>query len=416
MDPKENLVLLAAALLWMVISAETSQATHLPGCQDKCGDVSIPYPFGTSEGCYFNEHFRITCDTKITPPLPYLWSSKVEVLSISLDGHLRILTFVGADCYNKSGARESRTKSIAILPAFPFSNTRNKFFGIGCDTIALISGVDLHGQTYSTGCLSLCNDTASVTNGSCNGIGCCQIPIPGNLLRYSATVTSFKNHTDIWESNPCGFSFLAEEESFSFTIANLTSIKNTTRLPSSIDWAIGNQTCEEAKKDLTGYVCKANSGCYDSSNAPGYLCNCSSGYIGNPYLPDGCQDVDECKDSNLNRCLKKCQNTNGNYTCACPKGYHGDGRKDGEGCSADQLLVVKIFVGVGTSVIVLVAVSGLMYFGMMGKHPWTNVESNYEETEYQLGKEIDAFGHGKSGESSAGYQVLGSVLLPSGGR
>ena len=53
---------------------------------------------------------------------------------------------------------------------------------------------------------------------------------------------------------------------------------------------------------------------------------------------------------------------------------------------------------------------------MVGKHPWTNVESNYEETEYLLGNQIDASGHGKSGESSSGYQVLGSVLLPSGGR
>ncbi|KAG5250807.1 wall-associated receptor kinase [Salix suchowensis] len=363
MDWKENLVLLAAALLWMVISAETSQATQLPGCQDKCGDVSIPYPFGTSEGCYFNEYFQITCNTTVTPPIPYLWSSNLQVLSISLDGHMRILTYVGTDCYSKSGASESRTGSYAVLQAFPFSNTRNKFFGIGCDTIAYISGVDIREQIYSTGCLSLCNDTGSVTNGSCNGIGCCQVTIPGNLLRYSATVRSFKNHTDIWESNPCGFSFLAEEESFNFTIANLTNIKSTTLLPSSIDWAIWNQTCEEAKKNLTGYACKANSDCYDSRNGRGYLCNCSAGYIGNPYHPEGCQDVDECKDSNLNKCLKKCQNTYGNYTCSCPKGYHGDGRKDGEGCSADQLPVVKIVVGVGASVIVLVAVSGLLYFG-----------------------------------------------------
>ncbi|KAJ6709270.1 WALL-ASSOCIATED RECEPTOR KINASE-LIKE 21 [Salix koriyanagi] len=296
MDPKETLVLLAAALLWMV-------------------------------------------------------------LSISLDGHLRILTYVGADCYSKSGARESSTGSYAVSPAFPFSNTRNKFFGIGCDTLALISGVDISGKLYRTRCVSFCNDT----------------------------------------------------------------------------------------------------------------------------------DVDECEDPNLNKCLKKCQNTNGNYTCSCPKGYHGDGRKDGEGCSADQLLVVKIVVGVGASVIVLVAVSGLLYFGhqkrkliklkekyfqqngedrlfqiledciakegnveqvdkvarlvktclrvkgeerptmkevamelerlrMVGKHPWTNVESNYEETEYLLGKQIDSSGHGKSGESSFGYQVIGSVVLPSGGR
>ncbi|KAJ6405405.1 hypothetical protein OIU84_013376 [Salix udensis] len=193
---------------------------------------------------------------------------------------MRILTYVGADCYNKSGARESTTGSLGVLKAFPFSNTRNKFFGIGCDTIALISGLDTHRQRYSTGCVSWCSDTGSVTNGSCNGIGCCQIPIPGNLLNYNASVSSLRNHTDIWESNPCGFSFLAEEDSFNFTIANLTNIKNTTRLPSSIDWAIGNQTCDKAKKSLTGYACKANSYCYDSSNGPGYPCNCSAGYMG----------------------------------------------------------------------------------------------------------------------------------------
>ncbi|KAG5221961.1 wall-associated receptor kinase [Salix suchowensis] len=395
MDRKENLVMLAAALLWMVISAETSQATHLPGCQDKCGDVSIPYPFGTRKGCYFDEYFQITCNTTVsTPPIPYLRSSNFEVLNISLDGHMRVLTYVGTDCYNKNRVRESHTESSSFLLAFPFSNTRNKFFGIGCDTIAYIDGVDIRGQTYSTGCLSMCSDIGSVTNGSCNGIGCCQIPIPGNLLEYNVSVGSFGNHTGIWEFNPCGFAFLAEEESFNFTIANLTNInvgsfgnhtgiwefnpcgfaflaeeesfnftianltniKRATLLPSSIDWAIGNHTCEEANKNLTGYACKANSECYDSSNGRGYLCKCSAGYIGNPYHPDGCQDVDECKDSNRNKCLKKCHNTIGNYTCPCPKGYHGDGRKDGEGCSADQLLVVKI-------VVVLVAVSGLLYFG-----------------------------------------------------
>ncbi|KAB5568536.1 hypothetical protein DKX38_002329 [Salix brachista] len=360
MDPKETLVLLAA-LLWMMISSETSQATHLPGCQDNCGGVSIPYPFGTSEGCYFNEYFQITCNTTVTPPIPYLRSSKIEVLNISLYGHMRILTSVGADCYSKSGARESTTGSFGVLQAFPFSNTRNKLFGIGCNTIAYIRGVDIRGQIYVTGCVSWCSNISSVTNGSCNGIGCCQIPIPENLLNYTATVGSVSNDTEIWESNPCGFSFLAEEDSFNFTIANLTNIKNTTRLPSSINWAIGNQTCEEAKKNLTGYACKANSYCYDSSNGRGYLCNCSAGYMGNPYLR--CQDVDECEDPNLNKCLKKCQNTIGNYTCSCPKGYHGDGRKDGQGCSADQLLDVMIVVGVGTSVIVLVAVSGLLYFG-----------------------------------------------------
>jgi hypothetical protein len=41
-----------------------------------------------------------------------------------------------------------------------------------------------------------------------------------------------------------------------------------------------------------------------------------------------------------------CINIPGYYKCACPKGYHGDGRTDGDGCSADpDALAIKIPIG-----------------------------------------------------------------------
>ena len=58
-------------------------------------------------------------------------------------------------------------------------------------------------------------------------------------------------------------------------------------------------------------------------------------------------DINECKDPTLNNCTKAghCVNTQGNYTCRCPKWQRGDGRKDGEGCVADPFLELKIAIG-----------------------------------------------------------------------
>lgn len=45
-------------------------------------------------------------------------------------------------------------------------------------------------------------------------------------------------------------------------------------------------------------------------------------------------DVDDCADNATNPCVSNasCNNTQGSPNCLCPKGYYGDGRKDGIGC------------------------------------------------------------------------------------
>lgn len=43
----------------------------LAGCPDKCGNVNIPYPFGTRDGC-FRLGFFVVCNHTFNPPRPFI--------------------------------------------------------------------------------------------------------------------------------------------------------------------------------------------------------------------------------------------------------------------------------------------------------------------------------------------------------
>ncbi|XP_048131317.1 putative wall-associated receptor kinase-like 16 [Rhodamnia argentea] len=366
-NPSEIMrMMLAVGQLLLILASSSSSQTVSSNCQETCGGVAVPYPFGIGEGCFLNEYFSIRCN--VTPPAsapkPYLWNSNIEILNISLDGELRIHTYIGKDCYTESGVRLPHSTAFARLAAFPLSSTKNKFTAIGCDTFGLIEGAN--GRGFSSGCLSVCTGMEDVKDGACNGIGCCQTSIPDMLLKSNASVGSWNNHTNVWSFNPCSYAFIVEEKSFTFSREDLRGMRNRTLVPSVLDWAVWKETCAEAAKDPATFACKAHSECFDFADVPGYRCNCSSGYEGNPYL--GCVDIDECGDPAKNPCDGICHNVEGSYTCSCRKGYHGDGQKgeDAQGCIADRKSspLVVILVGVGVGIVVLLFTAGFLYLGL----------------------------------------------------
>uniref|UniRef100_A0A7N2MLU4 Wall-associated receptor kinase galacturonan-binding domain-containing protein n=1 Tax=Quercus lobata TaxID=97700 RepID=A0A7N2MLU4_QUELO len=281
-------------LLGLIILAASQPTSN---CKRSCGNVDIPYPFGTEEGCYLDKSFLITCDTNTSKSKPLLRSSNVTVLNISLDGELRVSYSIARDCYNESGVRASETYSGLNLTKFAISFKKNKFTAVGCDTVALIQGFGE--KDYATGCISLCDNADSVDDGSCSGIGCCQTSIPAGVSDFFVGLGSLKNHPPVLNFNPCSFGFVVEETAYNFSSSDLKNLGNTDTVPVVLDWAVGNETCQKAKTNSTSYACKAeNSACYESNNGPGYRCKCSPGFQGNPYLPYGCLDIDECKTSN----------------------------------------------------------------------------------------------------------------------
>ena len=144
----------------------------------------------------------------------------------------------------------------------------------------------------TTHAISKCNDTRNIVNGNSSGIGCCHMDIPEGLKDINFSAYSFNSHKDVWSFNPCSFAFIIQKDKFSFSSAYLTSLQNNETIPMVLDWAIGNETCEVARKKRN-YICGANSNCSDLKNGSGlgYRCKCTEGYNGNPYLKDGCQGI-----------------------------------------------------------------------------------------------------------------------------
>ncbi|XP_024040393.1 wall-associated receptor kinase 2 [Citrus clementina] len=364
------LLLLAMGCLCSTSRTSTAAAAHAqakPRCPNRCGDVEIPYPFGTKRGCFLNKDFLITCNDTFNPPKPFLGESNIHVVNISIDGHLNVLQYTAKDCYNAKGYSVDSNVPSITLSNFTVSNTENRFVVIGCDSYAYVRGY-LGENRYRAGCMSLCDSFDFVTNGSCVGIGCCQIEIPTGLKGLDVVAHSYNNHTNVSSFNPCTYAFVVDQSQFHFASNYLEAGGIPEQLPIVLDWEITtNETCEEAK------VCGLNASCdkpKDNNNtSSGYHCKCNKGYEGNPYLSDGCQDINECEDPSLNNCTHTCDNIPGSYTCRCRKGFHGDGRKDGGGCTPNQYTVIKVALGIGISfVVAIMSISWLHFLWTRRRH------------------------------------------------
>ncbi|KAI3893050.1 hypothetical protein MKX03_033022 [Papaver bracteatum] len=249
-----------------------------PGCQSLCGNVRIPYPFGIGVGCYKQLDFKITC---FNGEPKY---DRLNVTNISLlDGEMTIEAPIATSCLEKRGRYiyESYSDMSFELGTLTVSPTKNKFISIGCDTSAeMKSKFDLYGQHIGEGC-SDCSKKLAISDGSCNGMGCCMTSIRDRVTESNVTIRRPDSLKNVSFDNSCVYAFIAEEKSFRFSSTYLQDFKNngTGRVPVVLDWNIGfDRTCINTE-------CGPNTFCTPANNdGNGYLCTCKPGYTGNPYL------------------------------------------------------------------------------------------------------------------------------------
>ncbi|GKU98415.1 hypothetical protein SLEP1_g11425 [Rubroshorea leprosula] len=331
------LVILIAAPLAAIVAEPAPIAK--PDCQDKCGDVSIPYPFGTREGCYYNEDFLISCNDTSSPPLAFLDNSTINVINITLEGRVQIMNLIARDCYDKlgnqitvSGGSNRTGLRLNFNSIYTISDNENMFLAVGCDTGAEVTGFVQGDRRYTAGCKTICDRIDYVANDTCSSIGCCQISIAKGMSYMDITVRSYQSHKKVWTFNPCSYGFVVEQSQLDFSPKLLRELQNVSKLPMVLDWSIRDEN-DKCGKTEKAKACQGNSTCVPVDDN-GYRCKCLDGYEGNPYLPSGCQDRDECSPPNRNPCKGGmiCTNTEGNYTCSCPKGYHHVVINDEQGC------------------------------------------------------------------------------------
>ncbi|KAK3122081.1 hypothetical protein QOZ80_8BG0664850 [Eleusine coracana subsp. coracana] len=261
------------------------------------------------------------------PPRLFLGDGSIHVLEISVsDSTVRInsrhlVYTVGTGASTVHGAW-----GLGLPEGGPFflSESRSSVALVGCGTQVDVRGGDQNSLIAS--CTATCpldgNQQIVVEKGSaCTGVGCCQANIVLGYDFYNLQINKVKgsayaqtNYVYIVDS---GFRYNED----------MTSIYGfyPEALPATLEWVISNGSCSWMTDD---FACSGiNSVCLDGPYNiadRGYRCGCVDGYHGNPYLPEGCQDIDECSHRDQYPCYGDCKNTPGGYICLCPTGYYGN--------------------------------------------------------------------------------------------
>ncbi|XP_021802854.1 wall-associated receptor kinase-like 3 [Prunus avium] len=319
-------------LFLLLLSIDICTAQVVPGmakygCQEHCGDVLIPYPFGIGHtGCYLDDWFEIECNqssktTSSAPDYkPFLKRAQLEVLNISIGGTLQVNSPVTFFC-NGNGSSE-----MANLTGSPFvySQDKNRFTAVSCGFLAVMESAEF----VVGGCRSVCDNQNS---NSCDiGINCCQTTIPPCLTMMGASIL-YQGETR--KADCDDYAFLVDKDWFESEISSSAhEIKNGSKVPVVLQWNIINSTSSFA---LFGrYVRNKYSFinvddyergipyCFSikSLDASKLSCSCPDGFEGNPYLLQTCQDIDECMIRHT-RCgaHSKCVNVPGYYVCVDKK-------------------------------------------------------------------------------------------------
>ncbi|CAN6372332.1 unnamed protein product [Urochloa humidicola] len=403
--------------LWAAAAAEAPPMV-LPGCPTTCGDVSVPYPFGISANCSL-PGFDLTCDHGHNPPRLLLGDGDgdhtriLQVIDIYLDNAtLRVMS--GPPIINQTSVPsigETRTLRLPIDGRGPYvlSYDHNKFIVVGCGVSGVLPRPLMEDKIAS--CFSRCRTdnrshwmpTEDSGCSQCSGNGCCQASISMFFPFYNVELGVIQPHREVLMFA----AFIAEQGWIDGRWCRMAGLEwpfgtrppppDLSRVPMLLEWAMNStepmypgsvpDDISRCPVDGTSSACKSrHSSCVDMNTITrsGYSCRCSEGYYGNPYLNDGCQDIDECANPEYYGCYGECVNTPGTFLCRCPHGSRGNSSV-AHGCVKSYTgLIIGLGVGSGAMVFLFSLVTAFIVRKIKAQRKKRLRESFFKQNHGQL--------------------------------
>lgn len=265
----------AYSLLVLVLPPIPGGALAAPthaGCNNSCGNLTFAYPFGVGQGCFRNPDFELVChrDGNDTQPPSLLLHGGTTGLQVVED--------IVVDNISVNSFGVTLSDAITVVPGvdvYRYNWTSPKSFRL-VETLVYIIGCDID-VYYENKSVPLCNITCpnkTMTEAdarmNCNGTGCCGFWLEDYISSFDL---QFVRHNQ------------TESQSSKSSLWN--SIQLNLYSP-FLQWSIVDQpSCSRALGNPKSYACASTNSSCRSTNF-GYLCNCDSGFAGNPYIPEGC--------------------------------------------------------------------------------------------------------------------------------
>ncbi|KAJ4908970.1 Wall-associated receptor kinase-like 22 [Raphanus sativus] len=327
---KSSSLYFCSSILLFLLTTTRAQKLDLTSssCKRTCGGISIPYPFGIGpKHCYLSDWYEVVCNnTSVSGgkrlASPFLSKINREIRIITLRNSFDSI-YSSVDIkfpVTSSGCSKRDEKPLPLNltgKGSPYFITQSNSLGsLGCDTRALVT----HIESQIIGCKSSCAKNKSRIDTICGGYRCCQAMITED--RPQVIGVDLESTT---QKGNCKVAFLTNDINSMANISEPEQIYSNGFTHIELGWYFD----VSIPKSVDAEGCVFGDGSYNVNAScvceypylSGFRfsnCFCNSGYQGNPYLPGGCKDINECEgELGRSRCGEEhtCRNVPGSFRC-----------------------------------------------------------------------------------------------------